>query len=76
MSIEDDNGMEQVYLAPRRYLNAEQSLDKILELTKEALELAREKDEPRDMQMRFLLSMAVDKLESFRYENPDYITSF
>ncbi|SVB12321.1 uncharacterized protein METZ01_LOCUS165175 [marine metagenome] len=72
MSIED----EEWYGTSVHHFNEEQSLDKILELTKEALELAREKDEPRDMQMRFLLSMAVDKLESFRYENPDYITSF
>ena len=42
---------------------------------KEALELAREEDEPRDMQMRFLLSIVVEHLESFRYENPDYLTS-
>jgi hypothetical protein len=72
MSIED----EEWYGTSVHHFNEEQSLDKILELTKEALELAREKDEPRDMQMRFLLSRAVDKLESFRYENPDYITSF
>tara|TARA_Y100000031_G_scaffold143535_1_gene174081 strand:- start:876 stop:1094 length:219 start_codon:yes stop_codon:yes gene_type:complete len=72
MNIED----EEWYGTSVHHFNEEQSLDKILELTKEALELAREKDEPRDMQMRFLLSMAVDKLESFRYENPDYITSF
>jgi hypothetical protein len=72
MNIED----EEWYGTSVHNFNEEQSLDKILELTKEALELAREKDEPRDMQMRFLLSMAVDKLESFRYENPDYITSF
>ncbi len=72
MSIED----EEWYGTSVHHFNEEQSLDKILELTQDALELAREKDEPRDMQMRFLLSMAVDKLESFRYENPDYITSF
>ena len=42
---------------------------------KDALELAREEDTPRDMEMRFLLSRVVDKLESFRYENPDYLTS-
>ncbi len=72
MSIED----EEWYGTSVHNFNEEQSLDKILELTQDALELAREKDEPRDMQMRFLLSMAVDKLESFRYENPDYITSF
>ena len=72
MSIED----EEWYGTSVHNFNEEQSLDKILELTKEALELAREEDTPRDMEMRFLLSMAVDKLESFRYENPDYITSF
>ena len=72
MSIED----EEWYGTSVHHFNEEQSLDKILELTKEALELAREEDTPRDMEMRFLLSMAVDKLESFRYENPDYITSF
>ncbi len=72
MNIED----EEWYGTSVHNFNEEQSLDKILELTQDALELAREKDEPRDMQMRFLLSMAVDKLESFRYENPDYITSF
>ena len=72
MSIED----EEWYGTSVHHFNEEQSLDKILELTQDALELAREKDEPRDMQIRFLLSMAVDKLESFRYENPDYITSF
>ncbi len=72
MNIED----EEWYGTSVHNFNEEQSLDKILELTQDALELAREKDEPRDMQIRFLLSMAVDKLESFRYENPDYITSF
>ena len=72
MNIED----EEWYGTSVHNFNEEQSLDKILELTKEALELAREEDTPRDMEMRFLLSMAVDKLESFRYENPDYITSF
>ena len=72
MNIED----EEWYGTSVHNFNEEQSLDKILELTQDALELAREEDEPRDMQMRFLLSMAVDKLESFRYENPDYITSF
>ena len=72
MNIED----EEWYGTSVHNFNEEQLLDKILELTQDALELAREKDEPRDMQMRFLLSMAVDKLESFRYENPDYITSF
>ena len=71
MSIQD----EEWYGTSVHNYNEEQSLDKILELTKEALELAREEDEPRDMEMRFLLSMAVEKLESFRYENPDYLTS-
>ena len=71
MSIKD----EEWYGTSVHNYNEEQSLDKILELTKEALELAREEDTPRDMEMRFLLSRVVDKLESFRYENPDYLTS-
>ena len=71
MSIQD----EEWYGTSVHNYNEEQSLDKILELTKEALELAREEDEPRDMQIRFLLNSVVDKLESFRYDNPDYLTN-
>jgi hypothetical protein len=71
MNIQD----EEWYGTSVHNYNEEQSLDKILELTKEALELAREEDEPRDMQIRFLLNSVVDKLESFRYDNPDYLTS-
>lgn len=71
MDIQD----EEWYGTSVHNYNEEQSLDKILELTKEALELAREEDEPRDMQIRFLLSRVVEKLESFRYDNPDYLTN-
>jgi hypothetical protein len=71
MNIQD----EEWYGTSVHNYNEEQSLDKILELTKEALELAREEDEPRDMQIRFLLNSVVDKLESFRYDNPDYLTN-
>ena len=69
MSIDEEEWNEYNY-------SEEKSLDKITEMIKDALELAREKDEPRDMQMRFLLSMAVNDLESLRYEQPDYIPSF
>ena len=69
MSIDEEEWNEYNY-------SEEKSLDKITEMIKDALELAREKDEPRDMQMRFLLSMAVNDLESLRYEKPDYIPSF
>ena len=55
--------------------NKSYDLYQITDLIKDALELAREKDEPRDMQIRFLLSIAVKELESLRYENSDYFAT-
>jgi hypothetical protein len=49
-------------------LRADEQIDEILSSIKDALELAREKDEPRDMEIRFLLSLVIDKLEAFRYD--------
>ena len=46
----------------------EQALDEIRTSIQDALELAREQDEPRDMEIRFLLSIAIDRLESLRYD--------
>jgi|TARA_B100001094_G_scaffold46158_1_gene41296 hypothetical protein len=46
----------------------EASLDEIRTNIQDALEVAREQDEPRDMEVRFLLSIAIDKLESLRYD--------
>jgi len=43
-------------------------LDAILIHVKDALELAREKDEPRDMEMRFILALAVNELEAYRQD--------
>tara|TARA_R110001592_G_scaffold198302_1_gene446481 strand:+ start:197 stop:370 length:174 start_codon:yes stop_codon:yes gene_type:complete len=43
-------------------------LDEIRTIIQDALEVAREEDEPRDMEIRFLLSIALEKLESFRYD--------
>ena len=48
-------------------------LDEILINLKDALELAREEDTPRDMEIRFMLTLAVNKLEAhiqddFRYQ--------
>ena len=37
-------------------------LDEILINLKDALELAREEDTPRDMEIRFMLTLAVNKL--------------
>ena len=55
--------------------NKSYDLYQITDLIKDALELAREKDEPRDMQIRFLLSIAIKELESLRYENSDYFAT-
>ena len=63
--IEDEHSTE----------NKSYDLYQITDLIKDALELAREKDEPRDMQIRFLLSIAVKELESLRYENSDYFAT-
>jgi hypothetical protein len=46
----------------------EQALDEIRTSIQDALELAREQDEPRDMEMRFILSLLIEKVESLRYE--------
>ena len=46
----------------------EQALDEIRTSIQDALELAREQDEPRDMEIRFLLSIAIERLESLRYD--------
>ena len=63
--IEDEHSTE----------NKSYDLYQITDLIKDALELAREKDEPRDMQIRFLLSIAIKELESLRYENSDYFAT-
>ena len=55
--------------------NKSYDLYQITDLIKDALELAREKDEPRDMQIRFLLIIAIKELESLRYENSDYFAT-
>tara|TARA_R100001369_G_scaffold3378_1_gene10621 strand:+ start:114 stop:290 length:177 start_codon:yes stop_codon:yes gene_type:complete len=47
-------------------------LDSILIHVKDALELAREKDEPRDMEIRFILALAVNELEAYRQEDVGY----
>ena len=43
-------------------------LDEILINLKDALELAREEDTPRDMEIRFLLCFVLDKIEQLRYD--------
>lgn len=49
-------------------LHDEEIIDEIRTLIQDALELARENDEPRDMEIRFLLSLAVEKIEKYRYD--------
>jgi len=54
-------------------------LDEILISLKDALELAREEDTPRDMEIRFMLTLAVNKLEAHIQDDFGYqynITSF
>ena len=54
-------------------------LDAILIHVKDALELAREEDTPRDMEIRFMLTLAVNKLEAHIQDDFGYqynITSF
>jgi len=54
-------------------------LDEILINLKNALELAREEDTPRDMEIRFMLTLAVNKLEAHIQDDFGYqynITSF
>tara|TARA_R100000935_G_C2822470_1_gene160476 strand:+ start:1047 stop:1223 length:177 start_codon:yes stop_codon:yes gene_type:complete len=54
-------------------------LDEILINLKDALELAREEDTPRDMEIRFMLTLAVNKLEAHIQDDFGYqynITSF
>ena len=46
----------------------EESKNEIRTNIQDALEVAREQDEPRDMEIRFILSIAIDKLESLRYD--------
>ena len=46
----------------------EVSIDEIRTNIQDALEIAREQDEPRDMEIRFLLSIAIERLESLRYD--------
>jgi hypothetical protein len=46
----------------------EASIDEIRTNIQDALEVAREQDEPRDMEIRFLLSIAIERLESLRYD--------
>lgn len=45
-----------------------QILDEITENTKDALELAREEDTPRDVEIRFLLALVVKDLDVLRGE--------
>mgnify|MGYP003972012253 FL=1 len=45
-----------------------QILDEITENTKDALELAREEDTPRDVEIRCLLSLVVNDLDVLRGE--------
>jgi len=47
-------------------------LDEIINNIKDALELAREEDTPRDMEIRFLLAFAIDKLEAIRLDDFGY----
>lgn len=46
----------------------EATIDEIRTNIQDALEVAREQDEPRDMEIRFLLSIAIERLESLRYD--------
>ena len=46
----------------------EESINEIRTNIQDALEVAREQDDPRDMEIRFILSIAIDKLESLRYD--------
>ena len=46
----------------------EQALDEIRTSIQDALELAREQDEPRDIEIRFILSLVIEKVESLRYD--------
>ena len=43
-------------------------LDEIINNIKDALELAREEDTPRDMEIRFILCFVLDKIEKLRYD--------
>ncbi|MGB1861596.1 MAG: hypothetical protein ACPHIU_01265 [Candidatus Actinomarina sp.] len=45
-----------------------QILDQITDNTKDALELAREEDTPRDVEIRFLLALVVKDLDILRGE--------
>ena len=45
-----------------------QILDEITDNTKDALELAREEDTPRDVEIRCLLSLVVNDLDVLRGE--------
>jgi hypothetical protein len=45
-----------------------QKLDDITENVKDALEIAREGDNPRDIEIRFLLSIVVSDLDVLRGE--------
>ena len=49
-------------------VRVDEEIDEILNSIKDALELAREEDEPRDMEIRFHLSLVVEKLEALRYD--------
>ena len=54
-------------------------LNEILINLKDALELAREEDTPRDMEIRFMLTLAVNKLEAHIQDDFGYqynISSF
>jgi len=45
-----------------------QKLDEITDNVKDALEIAREGDNPRDIEIRFLLSLVVSDLDVLRGE--------
>ena len=53
-------------------INQHDALDEISNNIKDALELAREEDTPRDMEIRFLLAFAIDKLEAIRLDDFGY----
>ena len=49
-------------------INQHDDIDEISNDIKDALELAREEDTPRDMEIRFLLCFVLDKIEQLRYD--------
>ena len=49
-------------------INQHDAIDEISNNIKDALELAREEDTRRDMEIRFLLCFVLDKIEQLRYD--------